>query len=159
MSDDHHYGARCTLHLELTGDQAERLLTRLGLDDTKLDLILRKLENMEHKMATIADLNTAADAIQGVLTANDARVATLATAVSDAASTSAANDAAMQAEIKRLNDLLAAGGDPTALQAVADKLTAMSAEGVTEGQAIDNATSALAAAFPKTNPGPVPPTP
>lgn len=100
-------------------------------------------------MATIADLNTAVSNIQGVLTANDARVAALATAVSDAAASSAAHDAALDAEIKRLNDLLAAGGDPAALQGAVDNLTAMSAEGVTQGQALDTATTALAAAFPK----------
>ncbi len=111
--------------------------------------ILQQLETMESNMATLADLNTAADALQGVLTANDARVAVLATAVSDAAATAATNAAALNAEIKRLNDLIAAGGDPAAVQAVVDKLTAMSAEGVTEGDAIDAATTALAAAFPK----------
>jgi hypothetical protein len=119
-----------------------------------LHQILNKLTHMEKNMATVDDLKTAADALQGVLTANDARVAALAIAVSDAAATAAAHDAALDAEIKRLQDLLAAGGDPAALQAVADKLTAMSAEGVAEGTAIDSATSALAAAFP-----PAPPTP
>jgi ABC-type transporter Mla subunit MlaD len=142
------------IHVHLHLDGMGELLAAFLTDRRMLREILKKLEHMESKMATIDDLNTAVDGIQGVLTANDARVAALATAVSDAAATSAANDAAMQAEIKRLNDLLAAGGDPTALQASVDKLTAMSAEAVTEGQAIDSATSALAAAFPKTPPAP-----
>lgn len=117
--------------------------------DRKFTELSQQLARMEHKMATIADLNTAVSNIQGVLTANDARVAALATAVSDAAASSAAHDAALDAEIKRLNDLLAAGGDPAALQGAVDNLTAMSAEGVTQGQALDTATTALAAAFPK----------
>lgn len=144
MNDDRN------IHIHFHG--IEGIISMLLTDHHLLHEILKKLEHMESKMATIDDLNTAVDGIQGVLTANDARVAALATAVSDAAATSAANDAAMQAEIKRLNDLLAAGGDPTALQASVDKLTAMSAEAVTEGQAIDSATSALAAAFPKSAP-------
>jgi len=134
---EHHFH----LHIEGLGDVV-RLLTRISC----------QLETMETKMATIDDLNTATDAMTGVMTSNDARVAALATAVSDAAAANATADAAMQAEIKRLSDLLAAGGDPAALQVVVDKLTAMSAEGVTQGQAIDDATTALAAAFP--NPAP-----
>jgi len=130
------------LHIEGLGEVV-RLLTRISC----------QLETMETKMATIDDLNTATDAMTGVMTSNDTRVAALATAVSDAAAANATADAAMQAEIKRLNDLLAAGNtNPVALQNVVDKLTAMSAEGVAQGAAIDDATTALAAAFPPPTP-------
>lgn len=120
----------------------------------KLTDISHTLATMETKMATVDDLNAAAAAMQGTMSANDARVATLAHAVSEAAANDAAHDAALDAEIKRLNDLLAAGGDPAALQAVVDSLTAMSAEGVAQGAAIDDATTALAAAFPAPAPTP-----
>lgn len=111
--------------------------------------ILHKLSTMETNMPTIADLNDAVDNVKGVLSANDARVATLVNTVSEAAASDAVHDAALEAEIKRLNDLIAAGGDPAAIQAVMDKVTAMAAQGTAQGAAIDEATTALAAAFPK----------
>ncbi len=81
-------------------------------------------------------------------------VATLAHAVSEAAAYDAVHDAKLDAEIQRLNDLLAAGGDPVALQTVVDSLVALSAQGVAQGVAIDDATTALAAAFPTPPPAP-----
>jgi hypothetical protein len=137
------------LHLHLPAE-----LTAALSDHRLLHTILHQLDRMEFKMATIDDLNTAVANIQGTMTANDARVATLANAVSAAATANATADAAMQAEIKRLSDLLAAGGDPAALQIAVDNLTAMSAEGVAQGNAIDAATTALAAAFPPVTPTP-----
>lgn len=129
----------CHIHLHISG-----LSELLGMGVR----ILHKLSSMESKMATIDDLNAAVANIQGTMTANDARVATLANAVSNAASANATADAAMQDEIRRLNDLLAAGGDPAALQTAVDNLTALSAEGVVQGEALDAATTALASAFP-----------
>lgn len=147
---------RAIVHIEASESMLERLLGLICPRwDRKLDEILHILHRMETKMATIADLNTAADAVQGVLTANDARVAALATAVSDAAASAAAHDAELLAQIQALQDQINAGGDPAALQAVVDKLAAMATEGQAEGDAIDAATTALAAAFPP----PAPPTP
>lgn len=143
------------LHLHIPSE-----LTMLLSDRHLLHDIIAILNRMEAKMPTIDDLNAATDAVQGVLTSNDARVAALATAVSDAASVSSAHDADLAAQIAALQAQIAAGSiDPAALQPTVDKLVAMSIEAQTEGSAIDNATTALAAAFPKPVTPPAPATP
>lgn len=118
-------------------------------DRSLLIEILLFLYDMESNiMATIGDLNNAVSDLKGNEDANDVRVAALVHAISDAASSSAARDNDMLAQIQTLKDVIAAGGDPAALQPAVDSLHEMAVQAKTQGEGLDAATSALAVAFP-----------
>lgn len=115
----------------------------------RVDRQIFSLHERLNKMATIDDLDAAVATLQGDLAANDTRVAAVAQAVSDAAAHAAAHDADLDAQIKALQAEIAAGNtDPVALQTAVDKIAALSTESVAQGQSMDAATTALAAAFP-----------
>lgn len=110
--------------------------------------IFGKLETMETKMAALEDAVTA---VQTAISDNEPKLAALATAISDGTSANQAKLNALAAQIADLQAQVAAGGDVagavTALAAAAD-------EARTEGQKIDDATTALATALNPPSPTP-----
>lgn len=96
-----------------------------GLDgiDRKLDLIIQN----QNKMAlSIADLSAKADLLQ--------------TTIDETQAAALEKISTLETTVQELRDVIAAGGDQTQLQAVADKL--------------DNATADLKSTFPAAEPAP-----
>jgi hypothetical protein len=77
MNDNQRAG--CTIHLELTPDQLDRLLSLLQLDGTKLDTIIQTINQMETKMSVISDkLDTLRAGVERIETAEAAVAAFVA---------------------------------------------------------------------------------